>query len=336
MFVNLGTMPLRNTIRYMRPAFLSLFAAIATLALIAACGGDDGDSTETPNNVLTPIASDLLPTVISSDLAVGENRFSVGLLNQAENGAVVTGADLHFAFYSIDESGNSTLKFEMEPRALVIDRAFTHLHEDGEIHVHEGGATGAYVAYPTFDSAGNWGVEVTGTADGVEMNPVRLAFNVLEEHFSLTVGDPAPASEQTVLADVDDIAEIDTSEVPIPEQHEMTIADAVTSGKPTVVAFATPAFCTSQICGPVKELFDDLYDEYKDDANFVHVEPYDIACVRGPDFQDLFSCAVPTVAEWELQSEPWVYIVDADGTIAAAFDGISSYEEMQAALEQVL
>jgi len=37
-----------------------------------------------------------------------------------------------------------------------------------------------------------------------------------------------------------------------------------------------------------------------------------------------------------LQSEPWVFVVDAQGNIAAKFDGIVSYEELEAALQAVL
>ncbi|HUF54331.1 MAG TPA: hypothetical protein VMR52_11235 [Dehalococcoidia bacterium] len=336
MFVNLVTMFARNPFVQTRTRTL-IIVAITTIALLAACGGDD-DGGSTPNNVRTPITADLLPTVISSDLAVGENRFSLGLLDQtAEGDPVVTGADLHLRFFLVDEAGEGTLEFEADPEPIVIDRFSTHLHDDGTVHVHEAGETGAYVAYVDFDTAGDWGVEVTGaTPGGEDLEPVRLSFNVLEEHFGLAVGDPAPPTVQTILSDVIDIAEIDTSEVPIPEQHDMTIADAVASGRPTVVAIVTPAFCQTVICGPIKELFDDLYEEHRDEANFIHVEPYDVECARSGEFQTLFDCANPIVEEWGLRSEPWVYIIDSDGVIAAAFDGIASLEEMQAALDEVL
>ncbi|MEX1193632.1 MAG: hypothetical protein WED85_01035, partial [Dehalococcoidia bacterium] len=109
-----------------------------------------------------------------------------------------------------------------------------------------------------------------------------------------------------------------------------------TSGRPTVIAIATPAFCESQVCGPTKDYFDDLYNERKDDANFVHVEPYDLACINGPDFETLYDCRNPILDEWRLQSEPWVFIVDADGNIAAKLDGLVTLEEMEAALDDAL
>jgi cbb3-type cytochrome oxidase cytochrome c subunit len=115
--------------------------------------------------------------------------------------------------------------------------------------------------------------------------------------------------------------------------HDKTIAEAVTNGKPTVIVFATPAFCTSQICGPTKDLVDDLYGAYADQANFVHVEPYDVAKARAGE--DLVPITLLT-QEWGLTSEPWVFVVDSSGMISAKFDGIASYEELEAALTDTL
>ncbi len=306
---------------------------------IAACGGsgDDGDApTETDQVVLTPLPDGvLLPIVISSDLAVGENRFLVGLQVQ-DTGELVLDADLDFAFYLID-SDEGTLKFEREAESIVIMRSYTHLHEDGLAETHEAGEVGAYRTTADFDVPGLWGVEVTGTtADGLTLEPLRPTFNVLEEPFGLAIGDPAPLTEQVLVSDVDDIREIDSSENPIADQHDMTVADAVTSGQPSVIAIATPAFCESQICGPTKAFFDDLYNEYSDAANFVHVEPYQVQAVRDGECAKLFECRSPIIDEWRLQSEPWVFIVDADGNIAAKFDGMVTFEEMADALEELI
>ena len=196
---------------------------------------------------------------------------------------------------------------------------------------------GAYRTTADFDVAGLWGVEVTGTtADGQALEPLRPTFSVNEEPFGLAIGDPAPLSEQLLLSDVDDITEIDTSENPIPEQHDMTVADAVTSGKPTVIAITTPAFCESQICGPTKTFFDDLYSQYGDVANFVHVEPYQVQPVRDGECAQLSDCRNPIIDEWRLQSEPWVFIVDADGKIAAKFDGLVTFDELEEALAELI
>jgi hypothetical protein len=338
--VNLRTIVSRT--HSVRKALLVVLAAAAAGALIAACGGgdDDGGSAGGPSGgdatvIHTPIDAAILPTVISSDLAIGDNRFLVGLRDQ-DSGDLVLNADLHLSFYRMD-TDEGTLKFEADAEPIVITRSYTHTHPDGTIETHEAGTVGAYVTRADFDAAGLWGVEVTGTTeDGRELEPVRPTFNVLEESFGLAVGDPAPRSVQTILADVDDIREIDTSQEPVPEQHNMTVADAVASGRPTVLAIATPAFCASQICGPTKDFFDQLYEAHKDEANFVHVEPYDVARVNAGECDTLYACANPIVDEWGLQSEPWVFIIDAQGNIAAKFEGLVTFEEMEAALAEVL
>jgi hypothetical protein len=72
-------------------------------------------------------------------------------------------------------------------------------------------------------------------------NPATRPWGSASRRFSVGVGDPAPRSVQTILSDVFDIKEIDTFDPPKPDMHDMTIADAVTSGKPSVIVFATPA-----------------------------------------------------------------------------------------------
>jgi hypothetical protein len=322
-----------------RSALLGLLAVAGVL--IAACGGGNDDDNGGPTGMgdptilHTPIDATLLPAVESYDLAIGDNRFMVSLTNQ-DSGELVLNADLHLAFYRMNTE-EGTLKFETDADPIVITRSYTHTHPDGIVETHEAGTIGAYVTRADFDEAGLWGVEVTGTTeDGQELEPVRPTFSVLEEPFSIAIGDPAPRSVQTILSDVEDIREIDTSQEPIPEQHNMTVADAVTSGRPTVLAIATPAFCESQICGPTKDLFDDLYHEYKADANFVHVEPYDVRRINAGECDTLYDCANPIVNEWELRSEPWVFVIDAEGNIAAKFEGLFTFEELEAALAEVL
>jgi hypothetical protein len=316
---------------------LVLLPLLALTIGLAACSGSGDDApSETDPVVLTPLPDGVaLPIVISSDLAVGENRFLLGLEDQ-ETGDLLLDADLAFAFFLLD-SDEGTLKFERDAEPIVITRSYTHTHDDGGLETHEAGEVGAYRTTADFDVAGLWGVEVSGTtADGKALEPLRPTFNVNEVPFGLAIGDPAPRSEQLILADVDDITEIDTSENPNPQQHDTTVADAVTSGKPTVIAIATPAFCATRICGPTKDVFDDLHVEFGDAANFVHVEPYQVQPVRDGECPNLSDCLNPILDEWRLQSEPWVFIVDADGNIAAKFDGLVTLEELADALNELI
>ena len=146
------------------------------------------------------------------------------------------------------------------------------------------------------------------------------------------LGEPAPASTQLVLRDVADVTEIDTSSPPMPELHDVTVAEALEGGRPLVVAFATPAFCLTRFCGPViDEVVRPLYERYGDRAQFIHIEPYDVAEARTGRL-----LIVPAMEEWRLSTEPWVFVIDASGRVAAKFEGITSAEEVAASLLPLL
>ena len=101
----------------------------------------------------------------------------------------------------------------------------------------------------------------------------RVQFDVLEGSNTPAVGDPAPRSAQATLRDVTDISEIDSSSPPRTAMHELTIAEAIDSDQPTVVAFATPAFCQSRVCGPLMDsVVDPLFQRYGEQVNLVHAE----------------------------------------------------------------
>lgn len=314
-------------------------AILATLALgllaLAACGGGDSDN-PTPTNVLTPIPGDRFPIILNTNVVVGENRFVMGLLNSEDNSQVL-GAKMHLRFFQLAADNTGTFRFETDAEVIQITKNYTHTHPDGVVESHTAGDTGAYVTHVTFDTGGQWGVEVSGTTkEGDALNPVRLSFEVLATDPGVAIGSPVPPSNQTVLRDVSDIRDIDSSVNPIPEEHDMTVAEAVASGKPTVIAFATPAYCVSQVCGPTKDIFDTMYEKYKDQANFVHIEPYDVKKMASGQCPNISDCAVGANVDFKLETEPWVFVADAQGILRAKFEGIVSEDELKAAIQSVL
>jgi hypothetical protein len=196
----------------------------------------------------------------------------------------------------------------------------------------EAGETAAYVADVEFDETGDWGLRVTGTRGGTAFDRIQIAFTVAEAPSSIAIGSPAPRSVQLTLDDVADLWEIDTSVPPDPEWHQMTIAEAVTSGKPTAIVFSTPGFCRTQMCAPMTQELAMLYEKYKDRVNFIHVEPYELDKARSGE--GLVPIAL--TAEWGLQSEPWIFVVDAEGRIAAKFEAFVMMDEIEAALKAAL
>ncbi|MGH2542524.1 MAG: hypothetical protein ACRDIB_07000, partial [Ardenticatenaceae bacterium] len=43
----------------------------------------------------------------------------------------------------------------------------------------------------------------------------------------------------------------------------------------------------------------------------------------------------PAVTEWNLLTEPWVFVLEPDGTVGARLDGPVSAEELREAVERV-
>ena len=139
----------------------------------------------------------------------------------------------------------------------------------------------------------------------------------------------ATVGAQATLATVASVEEIDSSYPARPAMHETTIADATTSGRPSVIAFATPAFCTTRTCAPVMDtVMDPLFEEYGERAEFIHIEPYVLRDLRSSFVRN----PVPAAREWQLQTEPWVFVVGRDGRVLAKFEGIVGVDEVQAAL----
>ncbi len=144
----------------------------------------------------------------------------------------------------------------------------------------------------------------------------------------VTVGDPAPRSVTRTTRD-HQLTEITSDPSPDPRFYEMTVAEAVEEG-PSVIVFATPAWCVSQSCGPLLDQVKALADSYPG-INFVHVEVYEDIHVSS--FEDLEY--VPAVSEWGLLVEPWVFVTDARGVVVASFEGAVSDRELAEVMERV-
>ena len=64
---------------------------------------------------------------------------------------------------------------------------------------------------------------------------------------------------------------------------------------------------------------------------YVHVEVYENIHVSS--FDELV--LVPSVVDWGLPSEPWVFVTDAAGVVRATFEGAASDDELSRAFAAV-
>ena len=309
----------------LRPAWPLL--ALVVLATATACDGSSGQQDLFPN-VITLGEGDISPQITNSTLAVGENRFSLGLLDK--DNSPILGAQVNLRFFDLNGE-EPVMRSEADARFIPVELSFVDETSGKQKRIV--GSNGVYVTEVSFGRAGRWGVEVLATVAGKDLDPLPFRFNVLEETAEPAPGDPAPASRQLTLADVADISEIDSSYPPRPHMHDVTVADALGSGEPLVIAFATPAFCESRTCGPVMEsVMDPLYEKHKDEVVFIHIEPYELTALREGSGQ----IPVEAATDWGIQTEPWIFVVNREGKVVAKFEGIVALDEVERALAEAL
>ncbi|MEP7359263.1 MAG: hypothetical protein ABI847_18570 [Anaerolineales bacterium] len=184
-----------------------------------------------------------------------------------------------------------------------------------------------WVAYPELPHAGAWGLGVVvNQADNTEAT-AQFTIEALADPSAPQIGEAAPPSHNRTLTTEPDLAKLTSDTAPEPALYQMTVADALKSGKVTVVTFATPAFCTSRLCAPVVNSVKAVYTAYSEKANFIHIEVY-------KTFNPLVYA--DEMAEWNLQGEPWTYIIGADGKVAALLGGPLSPRELEQSLKPLV
>jgi len=137
------------------------------------------------------------------------------------------------------------------------------------------------------------------------------------------VGTSPPRIHTPTLAEVGgDVASIDTR-LPPSSMHEADFAD-VLGKKPVVLLFATPQLCQSRVCGPVVDVAEQVKASAGDDVQFIHMEIF-----RNNRIDDGVR---PQMAEFNLQTEPWLFVFDRSGKVAARIEGAFSERELEQAI----
>ena len=283
----------------------------------------------TAAELTAPTTAGLQPLITTSELVVGRNRFAFAL---AREGRLLAGAEVQVRVYDIraDVAQLVAVTPAIYHRLETIEQGRqVHMHPDGSQHLH-GTATdaqGIYVAELTLDRPGPWGIEIVARQGSDPVEASRVTVTVLDAARSPVPGMPAPRSRNLIASDVADLRLIDTSEPPDPRLHQTRIADAIQQRRPLIIVFATPKYCTSRVCGPVLDVVRTLMPAYARQVAFVHQELWQDGRMETP---------APTVTEWKLQSEPWIFLVDADGLVRARFEGLATRGEVETSLRQML
>ncbi len=281
-------------------------ALLVAALLLAGCG-------QASNAPAAPAAdSPLTPVLAVSELAPGPNRIALGVL---KDGTPLNDPNmsLPLRFFYLD--GGEPDKVESESTA---------------VYRGEGLPFGLYVGYATFTRPGAWAAEISlPQADG-QTQVARIRLDVLERPSVPPVGAPAVPSNNLTVADAE-LSKITSDANPDPDLYQLSIAEALAAQKPFVVAFSTPGYCQTAVCAPNQLVLKKLKDDYKGQVNFIHVEVYPFPF--GESFQA--QRRVPPMEEWGLRTEPWTFLIDAEGRIQARYEGGITFSEMEPALAQL-
>ena len=282
----------------------------------------------------TASSPDLNALVASFDVAAETpQRFVVGLVTDEQE--VVAHGRARLSFSYLGDDGETPVP---GPNAWAMWQPVPGTPDDAESEPSISDVNGVYVARDViFDRAGYWQVDVAIDVDGEQLT-TDSAFEVLPDHLYLAPGDRAPQTVQDLASGADNPRAVDSragNGVPVPDPalHAVTIADAIASGRPTLVVISTPVYCVSRFCGPVTEAVEDLAADFGDRMNFVHLEVW-----RDFDARELN----PAAAKWikpagaEEATEPWVWVLDRGGIVVERFDNVASEQELADAVRSVL
>jgi len=188
-----------------------------------------------------------------------------------------------------------------------------------------GEAEAVFVANLQLDEPGTYWL----LAEPVGGRKIQAVGNVVvkEKTAAPDVGAQAVPSETPTLR-TSTLEQLTTSTKPDRKLYESSVAEALAAKSPFVVVFATPKYCTSRTCGPVVEVVSDVRRKHAEDGiRFIHVEIY--------EENDPTKGENRWVKEWNLPSEPWVFVVAADGTIRDRFEGTVSVRELDSAVGKI-
>jgi hypothetical protein len=309
-------------------------AVLTAAALAAAACSPSGPSDAAGVGGSTEVL-ELAIAPASFDLAVGSDRRLLLAVFTGERERVVGGEVMvRLAHLGAQRGGSGELGPAVAATWLPVPGLDLPAPDTGPTVATGGLLTGVYAARVDLDRPGFWGVLVEATLTDGRTAAGRATVAVLEAPEVVDVGDTAPTVANVVTADVAagrepastldsrlrDPSERDRAAV----LHRVRVPDAIAAARPVVVAIATPVYCQSLVCGPLTEHLLDLAERYADRAEFVHIEVW-----RDFAAQQLSAPAAAWVRTPTGGNEPWVFLVGADGRIAARWDNVLDAAELE-------
>ncbi len=301
-----------------RPAAFALGCALA----LAGCGGSGKSTTAEPNSTTASLpetleslwrepGQDVATVAGTSDYGVGMNRVSFLIVDKQSRLVERPTARVWIA-RGLKQKPYAETTATLEP-----------------IGVPGGAKADAqniYVTTVETQSPGTYWI----LAEPIGGKPIQALGNLVvrKEAAAPSVGESAIPSRNPTLAQGVDPKTVTTAEPPDRNLLRLTVAAAMAAKSPFVVTFATPLYCQTRTCGPVVQVVQSVARDWqKKGVDFIHIEIYkDNDPAKGTN---------RWVNEWNLQSEPFTFVVDRTGVIRTRLEGAFSAAELEAAVRKV-
>jgi hypothetical protein len=316
-------------------------AVLLVCALFAGCGGDDsssGDQQAPPaakaNDFPKPNGksmAELLKGVGGSgpvlapsglELRTGKHRFGFALFTPAREQIT----DASVAVYAAPAGGGpASGPYLARWESLEVTPQF----QSRQTASDPDAAKSIYTAEIPFDKPGQYDLVGIARIGGKLVAATTPSAGVVVKKESddpiPAVGTRPPRIHTPTLAEVGgDVASIDTR-LPPSSMHDADFAD-VLGKKPVVLLFATPQLCQSRVCGPVVDVAEQVKGNANDDVEFIHMEVF-----RNNRIDEGIR---PQMAAFHLQTEPWLFVFDRSGKVAARIEGAFSERELEQAISK--
>ena len=327
---------------------VALFAAVLCL-LVAACGGSDNEAPKDPvgnvpseNGIRESVQSASNPTETDFPASSGKtlqelaDTMTAGPDLALASSVFTTGGDSRMAFGMINKDGTPVYG----PTAIYVaptpgdpaEGPFLApadvLLTDARYRSKQAATTvdpfvAVYGADVKFPKRGEYSVlAATKKSDGALTGATgNVSVSTADADPIPAVGEQAPVVHTDTLATVKgDEAMLDTR-VPPSDMHEVDFAEVV-GKEPVALLFATPQLCASRVCGPVADIALQMKAKYGDRMKFIHQEVWvDNDTTKG---------LREPLKQFNLPTEPWLFVVDKTGKITARLEGsigVSQFEE---------
>ena len=314
-------------------------AALLVCALLVGCGGDDsssGDQQAPPaaqaKDFPKPNGKSLAELVKQTagngpvlapsglELRTGKHRFGFALFSPSRKQIT----DASVAVYTAPAGGGpASGPYLARWESLAVRPQF----QSRQTASDPDAAKSIYTTEIPFDKPGQYNIVGIARIGGKLVPATTPSPGVVVKKESPdpipAVGTQPPRIHTPTVADAGgDVASIDTR-LPPSSMHDADFAD-VLGKKPVVLLFATPQLCQSRVCGPVVDVAEQVKASSGDDVEFIHMEIF--------NNNRIDDGVRPQMVAFHLQTEPWLFVFDRSGKVAARIEGAFSERELKDAI----